>query len=107
MGEGNQPEVLQTGSGMFAVPGDSGRVFNRNQLDKIDGNGGGGFQLTINNEPGVVSTVMSQDEKSAIIQTAVNYSEQNYVSQMGQKSGKMFKATAQNYGSGKTGGRTQ
>ena len=35
MGEGNQPEVLMTGAGMFAVPGDNGRVFNQNQLDQI------------------------------------------------------------------------
>lgn len=48
MGEGNQPEVLQTGSGMFAVPGDSGRVFNRNQLDQIEGAGSSTTNIVVN-----------------------------------------------------------
>lgn len=45
MGENNKPEILQTGSGMFVVPGDNGRVFNQNQLEQING---GGSMINLN-----------------------------------------------------------
>lgn len=64
MGEGNKPEVLNTASGMFVVPGDQGRVFNQGQLDQI--NGGGGFKqevTVINNTPANVKTETSADGK--------------------------------------------
>ena len=42
VGEGNRPELMQTGSGLFAMPGDRGKVMNPSQL------GGGGSNVVIN-----------------------------------------------------------
>lgn len=109
VGEQNKPEVYQTGRGMLMqVPGDGGRMFNQNQLDQIGG-GNGAFNITVVNEPGVVSVVVPQGEKDAIIRTAIDksvaQSQANYAQSMNDKQGPYFKASAQNWGQGKASGR--
>ncbi len=62
MGEGNKPEVLQTGSGMFVVPGDNGRVFNQGQLEQINGGSGGSIiNLNVYTSGGGDQVSMQQD----------------------------------------------
>ncbi len=73
MGEGNAPEVMSTSAGLFAVPGDRGRMFNQEQLSQI---GGGGVKVSniINNYASsatVDSQVKTQEDGSIIIETIV------------------------------------
>lgn len=62
MGEGNRPEVMQTGAGLFAVPGDKGRVFNGSQLDKIGGNSAP--VINVYPMPGETANVSQNDDGS-------------------------------------------
>lgn len=107
-GEQNKPEIYQTGKKqLMQIPGNGGRMFNQNQLSEIGG--GGGMNITVVNEPGVVSVVIPQDEKNAIIRTSVSESvgrtQRDFTDSMTNKEGSYFKSTAQNWGQGKTSGR--
>lgn len=105
VGEGNKPEIFVP-DGLSMIPGENGRVFNKSQLDQMMGGGNGeGINVTVINEPGVVSTVMSQDEKNLVIQTAVNLAEQKHSQSMQNKTGSYYNATKQNWGNGTTNGR--
>lgn len=73
MGEGNKPEVLQTGQGLFAVPGDNGKVFNQSQLDQIGG--GQAVQVSViveNNMAGQASVSTQTSDDGRIIKLAIN-----------------------------------
>jgi len=49
VGEGNLPELLSTPSGLFMIPGDSGRVFSHmDSKALIDALAKGGGSVTIN-----------------------------------------------------------
>ncbi len=108
MGEGNKPEVLQTSSGLYGVPGDNGRVFNSQQLDQIGGSNGG-FNIQIISEPGTVVTTVSQDDRQAIIRAAVSESvgtvRSEYSQSMNDRTGAYFNGASKNYGQGKASGR--
>lgn len=63
MGEDNKPEVLQTGQGMFAVPGDNGKVFNQSQLDQIGGGQAVNVNVVVeNNAPSASVSTQSSDD---------------------------------------------
>lgn len=73
MGEGNSPEVMSTSAGLFAVPGDRGRMFNQEQLSQI---GGGEVKVTnvVNNYASsatVDTRATQQQDGSVIIETIV------------------------------------
>ena len=110
MGEGNKPEVLQTSSGMYGIPGDNGRVFNSQQLDQISGgSGGSNVNIQVINEPGV-STVVTKDEMGVYMRNAINTAKKetasDYSNSMNNRSGTYFNSTAKNYGQGKASGRS-
>lgn len=71
MGENNIPEVLETSAGMFVAPGDSGKVFNQGQLDKIEG-GSGGFTIIVNNNASGTEATADVDEQAKTVRIAIN-----------------------------------
>jgi uncharacterized OsmC-like protein len=89
MGEGNRPEVLQTGAGMFVAPGDKGRVFNGSQLEQING-GGGKNVINIYTTPGTDASVTENSDGSTDIVI------QKIVEQLDNKSGPISDALTRN-----------
>ena len=104
VGEGNKPEVLQTGSGLAMIPGDNGRVFNQNQLDQIGG-GGGSMQVTQQisvtgtGDKDLIAAMGQAAERGALM------AQQKFQTNMNDKNGPYYTATRQNYGTGTTNGR--
>ncbi len=89
MGEGNRPEVLQTGAGMFVAPGDKGRVFNGSQLEQING-GGNKPVINIYTSPGTDASVTENSDGSTDIVI------QKIVEQLDNKSGPISDALTRN-----------
>lgn len=74
MGEGNNPEVLKTDNGIFAVPGSKGRVFNQEQLSQIGGNGEISIVNQVNNYSSTATVdtrATQQDDGKILIETIV------------------------------------
>jgi hypothetical protein len=89
MGEGNRPEVLQTGAGMFVAPGDKGRVFNGSQLEQINGSGNKPV-INIYTSPGTDASVTENSDGSTDIVI------QKIVEQFDNKSGPVYDSLMRN-----------
>lgn len=87
LGEGNRPEVWQTGGKLFGVSGDGGRVFNGSQLDKIGGNAP---NVIINNYSGAQATQTTN--QNGDIEITIG----ELVNQMDNHSGSFYDALTRN-----------
>ena len=72
MGENNQPEILQTGAGLFGVPGDQGRVFNQSQLDQIDSGSNVSVNVIVENNAPSARVSTSTEDQGRTVRIAVN-----------------------------------
>lgn len=95
LGEGNRPEIWQTGGKLYGVSGNNGRVLNQNQLSEIGGGSGGNIVIH-NYSSNDVSVNQNGNETEIIIQKAVQRAEANYVQQFNSKQGPYFGATTRN-----------
>ena len=92
LGEGNRPEIWQTGGKLYGISGNSGKVFNQDQLSEVGG--GSGVTININNAP--EGTTVTQNGNTFDIDVAVKRAESNFVQQFNSKQGPMYSAMTRN-----------
>lgn len=62
VGEKNKPELLQSGSKQYMIPGNNGRVISNDDIGKGGGSGGSQINVTVNTLPGQSANVSQQGE---------------------------------------------
>ena len=72
MGENNSPEILQTGAGLFGIPGDQGRVFNQSQLEQIDTGSNVSVNVVVENNAPSASVSTTTEDQGRTVRIAVN-----------------------------------
>lgn len=103
--EGGKSEILNEGGKQFLLAGKNASITSNGSMTEAGGGGGSaGMSVSIVNN--ITGTGDELDKKlNRTMEQSVKKMQSLYIQQMTQKSGKMYSANQQNYGSGKTTGR--